>query len=687
MAEQTQQMSDKHRAALKRYDVGVEYERDNLHAAMDDLRFRAGDQWPAASRLEREQEGRPVLTINRTGQFVRQVTGDIRQTRPAIKVRGADDQSDPETADVLTGLIRNIENQSDARAAYYSGADSQVAAGIGHWRVNTRYIADDVFDQDVVVEPISNSVQVIWDPDAKLMTREDAQWCFVPVEFSLEKFKEDYPDASPVDFENEHFLDEQRTWFSTETVTVAEYFEKQPVKKQLAQLSDGRVVDVTDMSEGQIAVLDILRVVERDGVKVMRYVMNGQEMLDEGVEWPGKYIPIIPCIGEEIDTGEKIVRHGVVRFLKDPQQIYNYWRTAQTEQIALQPKAPFIGTHKMFAKNKQAWEDANYSNAAYLAFEPDPTVPGLRPERQAPPQPSAGITEQVIQATEDMNATVGIYPAALGQQSNETSGVAIRQRQQEGDVGTFVYMDNFARAVSYTGRVIIDLIPHYYDTERVVRILNEDGTEEFAQINQLVMTPDGPMMLHDLAAGKYDVVAEIGPSYSTKRQEAAEGMREFIQALPEHGALIADMFVKAQDWPMADEISERLRKALPPGMAEPEEGEEEQGPTPEQIAQAEAQAAEQAAVEQEQQRQQAELQIKAQDAETKRLTAENQMEFNLTKVAVDARQAQADREAEIRLKERELDLHERKLELERDGMAIKALEAARPPPDNPAPAN
>ena len=686
MAEQTPEMFKKHRAALKRYDNGVDHERENLTAAMDDLRFRAGDQWPAESRQERENSNRPVLTINRTGQFVRQVTGDIRQTRPAIKVRGADDQADPDTAEVLTGLIRNIENQSDAKAAYYRGADSQVTAGIGHWRVNTRYIADDVFDQDIVVEPVPNSVQVVWDPDSKLMTREDAMWCFVPVEFTKEKFEEEYPDANPIDFEHEHFLDEQRAWFTTDTVTVAEYFEKVPVKKQLAQLSDGRVVDVTEMTDGQMSILDILRVVERDGVKVVRYVMSGEEFLEGPTDWPGKYIPIVPCIGEEIDTGTKLVRHGVVRFLKDPQQMFNYWLTAHTEQVALQPSSPYIGTHKQFSKNKQAWDSVNYENATHIGYEPDDKAP-RPPQRQSPPAPSVGMAEMILQAADNMNHAVGIHPAALGAQSNETSGVAIRQRQQEGDVGTFVYMDNFARAVGYTGRIIIDLIPHYYDTERVVRILNEDGTEDYAQINQPVMTPDGPMMLHDLAAGKYDVIAEIGPSYSTKRQEAAEGMREFIQALPEHGALFADLFAKAQDWPMAEEIGERLRKALPPGVAEPEEGEEEQGPTPEQIAQAEAQATEQAAVEREQQTQDAELQIKAQDAETKRLQAENQMEFNLTKVAVDARQAQADREAEIRLKERELDLEERRLELERDKIAIGAIQVERPPPDNPATTN
>ena len=169
-------------------------------------------------------------------------------------------------------------------------------------------------------------------------------------------------------------------------------------------------------------------------------------------------------------------------------------------------------------------------------------------------------------AADDLKAVTGIHDASLGAPGNETSGRAILMRQREGDVGTFVYIDNLARAIRHAGRILVDLIPHIYDTERTMRILGEDGGETFAVINQAALGPDGPVVLNDLSAGKYDVEVTTGPSFSTKRIEAAESMMAFVQAVPPAAALIGDLIARNMDWPGAEAIAERLRKALPPGI-------------------------------------------------------------------------------------------------------------------------
>jgi hypothetical protein len=194
----------------------------------------------------------------------------------------------------------------------------------------------------------------------------------------------------------------------------------------------------------------------------------------------------------------------------------------------------------------------------------DPKSPGTRPDRIIPPVSSQGITEGSLQAADDMKAVIGIYDASLGAKSNETSGVAIRARQREGDVGTFVYIDNFSLAIQRTGLIIVDLIPHIYDTERMVRIVGNDGREELLEINKPVIIDGIERVIHDVTVGAYDVVLEQGPSYSTKRAEAREGMTEFIRAVPAAAALVGDLYAKAQDWPNAEEIGERLEALLPP---------------------------------------------------------------------------------------------------------------------------
>lgn len=583
--------------AIERYDRGYEREETNIIEAYEDLEFLSGNQWPADVKKSREEAQRPVLTINRVPQFVRQVTGDIRMMRPAIKCVPVDNRGDKDTAEVLAGMIRYIENRSDAEVAYTYGADSQVSAGVGHWRVTHEYAEDTTLNQELRIVAVPDGISVVWDPDAILPNKEDANFCFVPVDMSRAAYEAAYPDAPITDFVRETFGKESTVqWDGEDFVRVAEYWEKRPMKRTIAVLPDGSTDDLTDDESVTPEYLEQMkaagaRVEQRDGTCVYRSLVTLGYVLEKPVKWPGRYIPIVRAAGEEYRVGRRIVRHGVVRFAKDPQRAYNYFRSTQTEVIALQPKAPFIGTAKNFEGLENQWSTANTKNWPFMTYNPDPKNGNAPPQRSSPAVNLAGVEDGMLVSSEEMKATTGLYDASLGNRSNETSGKAIMARQREGDVGTFVYVSNFSRAVRHTGRILIDLIPHIYDTERQIRIIGEDGKEDLVEINKPMLDQSVPTpmsdtentqakIMHDVTVGAYDVVLETGPSYSTKRAEARDGMIEFTRGLPPEIAMVlTDLVAEAQDWPNASKVAKRMKHMLPPAIRA-EEAQEAGEPLP-----------------------------------------------------------------------------------------------------------
>lgn len=592
------------RIARERYQKAIDNDQDNRDRAVEDLEFLAGDQWPDEIRRQRQDDSRPILTINRMPQFVRQVTGDIRQNRPSIKVRPGDDKADDDIAEIYAGTIRNIEYASDALIAYQTAGEGAAQCGIGHFRIVTAYSSDDSFEQDIRIEAINDHFAVTWDPHAVRKTRSDARYCFVEESVDIETFKARYPDADTSGWD---FQDQGRTrlgdWLTHETVRIAEYWTVEKEQRTLALIADGRTIDVTDMTDVDGTYIDaetgepltVLRTRKAWRNRVEMRIINGGEVLEGPFAWPGRYIPVVPVLGEEIHIQRKTIRHGVIQHAKDAQRMYNFWRSAQTEKIALEPKVPWLVTPSNVIGFEEIWKQANTRNLPYLPFNPDKDAPGYKPERNAPQMGSAAMANEVLTAADDMKATTGIYDAGLGAKSNETSGVAIRARQQESDISTVAYIDNLSRAITHAGRILVDLIPKIYDSERIMRILNEDESTEAVTINQMIQADDGTVRkVNDLSLGKYDVYVTTGPSFSTKRAEAVEGMVDLVRAVPQVGEVIMDILVRNLDWPGAEEIAERLRKTLPPGLAEPREGEEPPEPpppSPEQMAAAEAEQA------------------------------------------------------------------------------------------------
>jgi hypothetical protein len=648
--------------ARERYERGINREQKNREDARSDLKFKVGDQWDETH--QRMRGDRPTLTFNRQLATVRQVTGDIRQNKPAIRVRPNGDGADKQTADMFGGLIRNIEQQSHAGYIYAQAGEAATSCGFGYFRIVTEYATADSFTQDIRLKGIPNPLSVVFDPDAQELDRSDARWVFIYSKIPQEDFKKQYPKASIQDFEK---LDKgadggasYADWFTSEGVRIAEYWEKVPVTKTVALLSDGRTICLEDYDDEKLmemmAGAEVVRERQVKTHKVVQHIISGAEELEDPIEWATDDIPIIPVLGEETWVDENRVSYGLIRFAKDPQRAYNYVRSTSVEVLALQPKAPYVLSSAMIEGLESYWQSAGNTNLPYLIYKSDPNMPGKMPERIQPPVPAAGLMAEAAQLSDDMKAITGIYDASLGARSNETSGKAIERRQREGDVSTFVYIDNLALAISACGRQLIKLIPKIYDTQRILRVLYEDGTDESIKANvpgidrrgNMGVRHDPKSGFYDLTLGKYDIVVDAGPGFTTRRQEAAEGLKEFMQIVgPQGAAMFAGDLARLQDWPGAVEIAEKAKRLLPPQLQDPQTGPDgqplpppEPPPPPEVIkAQAEMQvqqekhkfevAKSQDEMRLKQEAQQAEIMLARQKAEADANLARDKAEFDM----------------------------------------------------------
>jgi len=558
---------------------------------LDDLRFYAGSpdnqwQWPADVLQTRGAvqgqtiNARPCLTINKLPQHVHQVTNEQRMNRPGIKVIPADDKADVDVAAVFNGVIRHIEYISDADVAYDTACENQVSYGEGYIRLLTEYCDEKTFDQDIKIGRIRNSFSVYMDPMIQDPTGADARWCFVTEDLTKAEYERLYPDAAPISTLMSLGVGDQSIaqWIGENTVRIAEYFYIE-YEKQTLNLYPGNQTAFTGTPEDKALRMMFnkpIRTREADRKKVKWCKINGYDILEER-EWAGAYIPVVRVVGNEFEVDGQMYVSGLVRNAKDAQRMYNYWVSQEAEMLALAPKAPFIGYGGQFEGYEQQWKTANTNNWPYLEVNPDVTdgqgaVLPL-PQRAQPPMASSGLLQAKAGAAEDIKSATGQYNASLGMTSNERSGKAILARQREGDIGTYHYVDNLARAIRHIGRQLVDLIPKIYDTERIARIIGEDGEPSTVKMNPMQEEPvkrivdqEGVLIekIYNPSVGKYDVRVITGPGYATKRQEALESMAQLLQGNPQLWQVAGDLFVKNMDWPGAQDLAKRFKKTIDP---------------------------------------------------------------------------------------------------------------------------
>jgi hypothetical protein len=541
-------LSDAH----ERFRLAEEATTDIRRDALDDFRFFVGEQWDSNIYQQRYQDGRPCLTMNRLRQFRRMVTNEQRQQRPAIQINPVGDGADIETGQMLQGLCRHIEVNSDADIAYDTAYEHMATGGFGFWRIITDYVNDDSDEQEIFIKRIKNPFSVYFDPRAAEADYSDALFCFIIDDMPYELYRETYSDSQLASLTTFTGVgDKVPGWITKEAIRVAEYFYIELDKKKKGKRE----------------------IVKR---KVRWAKINGIEILEER-DVPGNWIPVIPVLGDDTIVDGKRNLVGMIRDAKDPQRQYNYFISASAEAIALAPKSPFVIAEGQIENHETEWEQSNRRNTAALVYKAISIAgqPVGAPQRNAAEPPIQAMAAMIRQADNDLKATTGIYDASLGQQGPEQSGKAVLARQKQSDIANLNFIDNLARSIRHTGRILLTMIPVIWDTPRIQRIIKPDGTVQQVGVYNSAAGAGGSDGLEELQAmrkifdigvGRYDVSVSVGPSYQSKRQEAVASQVALIQSFPQIMGIAGDLLVKNMDWPGAQEISDRLKKTLPPQL-------------------------------------------------------------------------------------------------------------------------
>lgn len=559
---------------MDRMRISLSADSEFRTAALDDLGFLKGEQWDPRIKAQRAMDGRPCLTVNKLPVSLHQVTNAQRQNIPSIKVHPTS-SGQKKLAEAVQGAIRHIEYQSAADVAKDTAVNSAAAVGRGYFRVVPQYVREDSFDQELAFKRIRNVFTVYPDPASVEVDGSDQQWCILSGKVPRVDFKMSYPKADPCDYTQVSGLGDRATdWADSTTVRIAEYYRiyKKPAKVVLLSNGEsGYKDDLLEMPPG------VTIVNERDSTKseVQWFKLNATQILERTVI-KCRWIPVFPVYGDEIDIDGKVMYSGMVRNAKDPARMYNYWVTAATEEIGMRPKAPFIGAKGFAEGMEDRWSQANVRNFSYLEYNPKVVggVLAAPPQRQQMADVPVGVLAMAAHASDDIKSTTGIFDASLGARSNETSGVAINRRDKQGETANYHYTDNLNTTLRHTGRCLLDMIPHYYDGTRLLHIMAPDGAVSAVEINKPTQEPDAndPTQLVETIENDMSQVAlfsatiGVGPSYETMRQEAVEGMLSTAQSWPKLMDIAGDKVIRSMDWPMSDDIADRVEKTIPPEL-------------------------------------------------------------------------------------------------------------------------
>lgn len=550
--------------AVEFFRRSEDYSSHYRQQGLEDLRFSYGSQWPPEMQNQRHLEKRPMFTINETDSYIRQVVNQIRQQRPRIKAHGVNSSADAKIAEIITGLTRHIEELSDASTAYDTAAEFAVRMGWGYWRLRADYCNDDSFDQDVFIEPIWNPFSVSFDPYSHSPDGSDQTKCLISGLMAKEDFRRIYPDAQETSFSVRAVGDTTGEWLTKDSIRWGEFYKIAKEKHKLIHLSDGSSWWQDEIPSSEVltrAGIEVKGDRQSWRHRVLWYKVTAVEVL-ESRTLPGRWIPVVPVYGSNLVVDGKTQRFGMTRHMRDPQQILNFTQTAIIETVALAPKAKWVAAAEAVTNTINEWQAANVSSYALLRYnhrdEAGNEIP--MPQRQAPEPPPQGWLVAAQSAHDSLQRVAGMFDPATTR-DGPTSGKALNAEQQQSDMSSYHFYDNFTRSVKHTGRIILSWIPAYYGKRRIMRIIGDDGKPDLVTINddQAVGKIE-----NDLTIGQYDVVMETGPGYNSKRQEAVESMAPLLQGPNNPLMQIAgDLFFRNMDFPGADVIADRLAAANP----------------------------------------------------------------------------------------------------------------------------
>lgn len=556
----------------ERYDTAKGNNEHNQLAGQEDAKFTVGDQWETIVEQRRRQLRKPVLTFNRLVAFMAQIVGNRLMNETEIRV-WPDKSGTKEIAELRESIIRSIYKNSYADFARDEALKYQVVGGQGAFCLSIDYCDNDVFDQEIKIKHVADPYACTWDELSTEPSGGDARFAWVEDDMAREDFEKRWPWAAETSFADNSRWNNNSYWLTSETVRVVSYWRMVTEGyKTLALYKDGTTHDVTDMEEYEYLPFVELR---SDGQPYMRevpkrfarmYICSGQDILEGPFDYPVSSIPVYRVSGWELNDGEQIHRWGLIRFLKDPQRLHNYWRSMQAEQLVSAPRNKWLTTPEAVKGHEARWRRSPTSDDPFLFFNDGETPPIHIP----PPGVDAGLMNESMMSTQDLKDISNIHEANLGMKSNEVSGKALMQRQQISDVGTFIYHDRLRLADERCAKNINELIPYIYDTTRMIVIVGQDNKPVMKVIND-PMDPNS-----DVTVGMYGITVTVGPATVTKRQLATEQMMAFVNAVPGAAEKVMDLIAESQDWPKAEEFARRFRMLLPPGSIAPDDMSEEE---------------------------------------------------------------------------------------------------------------
>lgn len=622
--------------------------------ARDDLHFLSDEpnaQW-IDDKLLKTRKNRPVYTIDQLGQFIHQVENDVRMNTPTINVIPDGSGADIETAEIFSGIIKGIEYKSNADAAYDTACSFAIRSSIGFIRVDSRYCNEEGFEQELFIDRVINPQAVYIDPDSIQPDGSDAMYGFVLEEISVKKFKELYPDAAVQSFGEEN---PNKTAKNEDKVVVADYYKIIETRETVGRGEDGKVVPYTNQERKR-------EIIKRT---VKRCKLSGADVLQESA-FAGKYIPIIPVYGEENWIEGQRNLYSLIRKSKQSQMMYNLTKSLEIEVLMKQPQAPFMAAAGQVSGFEAEYQDPSKVQVLHYNQTDVKGNPAPMPQRMQPPMLPNGFAAMARESADDIKATMGLYNASIGLQGNETSGIAIQRRKQEGDIATFHFGDNLVRSITQVGRILVHAIPEIYDTARIVKIIGEEEEPQTVGVNG--EREEDQERDFNLSEGKYDVKVITGASFTTQRQEAGEFYNQLIQSMPDLMPVIGDLVFKYQDTAGSQAIAARLKKLVDPKLLEDKEREElQQGeidPEKEQMAQMlEQLQAQMAQMQAELQSKQGDMQLKVQDQQLKAQSEATKAQIESAKLQLEAK----------------------KLEIEQQKVEIDAYNAQKEPVNTPKP--
>lgn len=571
--------------AKKRWDRCAEWESPSRERFIDDLRFANGDsdngyQWPNAIRRSREVDARPCLTMNLIRQHNLQISNQARKNKSSVKFVAQGNGATAESAQIFQNVARRIERISNAQDSYTLARNFQIDAGIGYWRLATRYAGEESFDQEIFVLPVNDPLSVYMDPDIKEKTGRDANFCFIFDNVPKGLFEEEYPEYRDSVGQNALSVGSgDSDWISRDYVRVCEYFRRVAVDDVLVSfVYQGKRQNILK-SKLAPNMLSLLRdpqtkVRPTQIQRIEWYLIAGDEVIDATI-WPGSSIPVVRVLGEETVIDGIMDRKGHTRYMKDAQRMFNYNASSQVEFVALQGKTPWVGGARAIEEYESMWNTANTANHSVLIYNDvdDEGNALAAPVRTPPPTAAPAYENGMATAFNQIMMTSGQFQNQMGMMGNERTGAAIQGRQAQSETAVFHFQDNYEGALIYTGELLIDLIPKVYDTKRVLMIQAENESDLLVQIDpqakqafELKQQSLGGAVIavFNPNVGDYSIAPSAGPAYGSKREATVEALTVIMTQAPQLVPIIGDLMMSSMDFDKAQEAAQRLRRLVPP---------------------------------------------------------------------------------------------------------------------------